>query len=117
MTSRLFPSICIDCGDTFAAIGSRSTIQSPLLFAVVDLSCPSKRTVTASPADAVPHTGTIMSRCNTAWSLNIAGTDTSARAGTRKICIREKRTGMANRLFISSSFYRQQRNKGGLFQL
>jgi membrane associated rhomboid family serine protease len=103
-------------GDVLAGIGSRRTIQSPLPLAVVIIGFfKANWTVTSSPADAVPHTGTGISRCNTAWSVNIAGTVTSAPAGVCGIWTRKKKTRKSNRLFISSSF--GKRNRGGLIKL
>lgn len=48
-----------------AASGARSTRKRPSL-ATVSTFCPANSTVTFSPSEAVPHTGSITSRWSTA---------------------------------------------------
>ena len=61
-----------------AGIGSRSTRQRPSAAAVADFDCPANVTVTASPASAVPQTGTFASRWRMAPSVNGAANFTAA---------------------------------------
>src|ERR1700686_2558492 len=80
LSSILFlPSMVIEPGVAFACIASSRIIHFPSLSAVVLLAFPAKRTVTGSPASAVPQIGTARSRCNPIASLITSGSTTFAR--------------------------------------